>query len=488
MNFISMLSTNLIDNPQSVTIAYDEIYTFFLSLALILFTTKLFGIIMKKIGMPQVLGALCAGILLGATKLVEYNELLLLFSTVGVNLIMFSAGMETNFKEIKKNGAASIIITILGVVVPLVFGFGVSWILPNLTMKERWFFGVILTATSVGITVACLKELGVLHGKIGASIVTAAIIDDIIGIIILAFFTANAGAHTIGGMIITAAKGNLVELAGIAVLINVVFFFIMGITIGLGLHYLFKFMARRNPHTRRLSIFGLISCFFFAWFAEKLFGVAAITGSFLAGMMLSNMPESEYVERRVDMSAYMIFSPIFFATIGISMPYDKLLSSFSWLTLAFSIAFIIAGLTSKFLGCGLGAAICKYKTNQCIKVGTGMMVRGEVCLIVANAGKNAGLIDEQYYPAIILLIIVSSILTPIILKYMFKRFPSEQLPLEKEGVLSTVVAVQQSIAQTSEENKNEEQHINEMLPNDSTSNLRSNEADDCEDIGNFDKE
>ncbi|MEG1609308.1 MAG: cation:proton antiporter, partial [Clostridia bacterium] len=389
--------------------------------------------------------------MLGVTKLVQYNELLLLFSTVGVNLIMFSAGMETNFKEIKKNGIASVVITSLGVLVPLVFGFGVSWILPGLTMKERWFFGVILTATSVGITVAALKELGVLHGKVGASIVTAAIIDDIIGIVILAFFTANAGPKTIGGLIIKAAHGDLMKLSGLAVLINVFFFFVIGVTVGIGFHYLFKFISKRFPQSRRLSIFGLVTCFLFAAFAEKLFGVAAITGSFLAGMMLSNMPQSEYVERRVDMSAYMIFSPIFFASIGISMPYDKLVSDFSWLVVAFSIAFVIVGLLSKFIGCGAGAAMCKFKPNQCAKVGVGMMVRGEVCLIVANTGKQAGLIDEKYYPAIICLIIISSILTPIILKALFKKFPNEKLPLAMVGSIDTVVAVQQSLVENSVE-------------------------------------
>lgn len=453
MNFFSLLSVDLLKNPGSLSGAYEEIYTFFLSLALILFTTKVLGIVMKKIGMPQVLGSLLAGIILGITKLVQYNDLLLLFSTVGVNLIMFSAGMETNFKEIKKNGVASVVITSLGVIVPLVFGFGISWMLPGLEMKQRWFFGVILTATSVGITVASLKELGVLHGKVGASIVTAAIIDDIIGIVILAFFTANAGPKTIGGLIIKAAHGDLAKLSGIAVLVNVFFFFVIGISIGIGLHFAFKFIAKRYPHSRRLSIFGLVTCFVFAAFAEKLFGVAAITGSFLAGMMLSNMPESEYVERRIDMSAYMFFSPIFFATIGISLPYDKIVANFSWLVVGFSIMFVIVGLLSKFVGCGAGAAMCKFKPNQCVKVGVGMMVRGEVCLIVANTGKQAGLIDEKYYPAIIFLIIVSSIITPIILKALFKKYPNELLPLEKEGVLDTVVAVQQSLVENSVEGK-----------------------------------
>lgn len=439
---------------------------FFLDLVLILFTTKLLGIVMKKLGLPQVLGALIAGILLGVPMIhgaggwhgiVQPSAEIATFAAIGVNLIMFSAGMETNFKEIKKNGVASVLITSLGVIVPFLFGFGISFVLGDASfnpevsiMKQRMFFGVILTATSVGITVAALKELGVLHGKVGASIVTAAILDDIIGIVILAFFTADVKSSTIGYKIINACGGNPVSasLAPVSVILNVIFFFLIGIALGVGLHFFFKFMAKRFPHTRRLSIFGLVICFLYAWGAEELFGVAAITGSFLAGMMLSNMKESEYVERRIDMSAYMMFSPVFFANIGIAMPYSALASSFkenAGLIIGFSILFVVAGLASKFLGCGAGAAICKYKPNQCVKVGVGMMVRGEVCLIVTQTGVAAGLIKETYYPAIILLIIVSSILTPIVLKLMFRKFPNEELPLEKLGSLDTVEREQMSL-------------------------------------------
>lgn len=444
---------------SSMTIlAQDQISMnarFFLDLALILFSTKFLGIIMKKIGLPQVLGALVAGIILGATKLVSNSVELATFAAIGVNLIMFSAGMETNFKEIKKNGAASVLITLLGVIVPFFVGFGVSFVLPDSMfdptniMKERMFFGVILTATSVGITVASLKELGVLHGKVGASVVTAAILDDIIGIVVLAFFTASGSTTTWGAKLIALCGGDLNKLSALAVIINILLFFVIGIVFGIVIHLAFKQLAKRFPHTRRLSIFGLITCFLYAWGAEKLFGVAAITGSFLAGMMLSNMRESDYVERRIDMSAYMMFSPIFFASIGISMPYDKLISSFSgdsvWLIIGFSLLFVIGGLAAKLVGCGLGAAICKYKPNQCVKVGVGMMVRGEVCLIVTQTGVKAGLIQETYYPAVILLIIISSVLTPIILKVMFRKYPAEALPAELEGAMDTVLKEQTSI-------------------------------------------
>ncbi len=424
-------------------------YWIFFEIAITLLATKVFGILLKKIGLPQVLGALLAGVLIGLFNLAlskinpnlflvnGSDPVIITLANIGVNLIMFSAGMETNIKEIKKNGVASIVITALGVIVPFLVGFVISYILPDRLfnqehsiLKQRFFFGVILTATSVGITVAVLKELNVLHGKVGASIVTAAILDDIIGIVILAIFTANTERFSVGKAFIGLFSDN--PNSFLVTLLNVVLFFIVAIALGAIAHLVFKKMSEHNPHTRRLSIFSLALCFVFAAFAEAFFGVAAITGSFLAGMMIANMKESEYVERRIDMSAYMMFSPLFFANIGISLNYNQIGQMFASKNavyiIIFCLAFVIFGMAAKFVGCGLGAKICKYNWQESFKVGMGMMVRGEVCLIVANEGKAQGLISEEYYPAIILLIIASSILTPLLLKMLYKKYPHTEIP------------------------------------------------------------
>lgn len=419
-------------------------YWIFFEIAVVLLATKMFGLLLKRLGLPQVLGALLAGVVIGLINLllskinpglfiVDSNSTVIsILASIGVNLIMFSAGMETNISEIKKNGIASIIITVMGVIVPFIIGFAISWILPDRLfnqdisiIKQRFFFGIILTATSVGITVAVLKELNVLHGKVGASIVTAAILDDIIGIVILAIFTAKTENFSIGkGFLQLFSKTPNSFLIS---LLNVILFFGVAIGIGLLIHKVFKKMSERFPHTRRLSIFSMAVCFFYAAMAEALFGIAAITGSFMAGMMIANMKESHYVERRIDMSAYMLFSPIFFANIGISLDYNQIGKMFGSSNvvyiLLFCIAFVIFGMAAKFVGCGLGAKLCKYEWQESCKVGIGMMVRGEVCLIVANTGKAQGLISEEYYPAIILLIIVSSILTPLMLKMLYKKYP-----------------------------------------------------------------
>ncbi len=401
-------------------------YRFILEVAIILISTKIAGVIFKKIGLPEVLGAIILGVFFGLTGIIRSTDELSLFAEIGVILIMFSAGMETNFKELKNNAGPSIVITTLGVLVPFIFGFGVSFIIPNIEMKMRMFFGVILMATSVGITVAALKELNVLHGKVGSSVVTAAVIDDVIGVVVLAFFTASAGESTAAGKLWSALGGSL-DMSFLIVLLNVIFFFVFALGVGIGIHFIFKYAARRWPHTRRLSVISLGACFVYAWAAEELFGIAAITGAFMAGMMLSNMKESDYVESRVDMNAYMIFSPVFFVNIGVSLPYETIADSFNATMVLFSIAFVIMALLGKFIGAGIGAKVCNYTWDESIKVGLSMMVRGEVCLIIANEGVKTGIMSQEYYPAFVLLIIVSSILTPVLLKFLYKKYPEKKI-------------------------------------------------------------
>ena len=157
-------------------------------------------------------------------------------------------------------------------------------------------------------------------------------------------------------------------------------------------------------------------------------------------MMMSNMKQTEYVERRIDMSAYMLFSPIFFANIGIGLDYKALVSNFSWTIVLFSIAFVICGMAAKLVGCGAGGLICRYKPHESLEVGLGMMVRGEVCLIVAQKGIEEGIISASYLPAVILLVIMSSLLTPILLKLTFKKFPTDENDDKYETPASPVAA------------------------------------------------
>lgn len=417
---------------NGIIINHEFVITLFLYLGVILLTTKILGIICRKLGLPQVVGALLAGMFLGPiTGFIkvgvssEIDIVLKALSQIGVLMIMFSSGLDTNIKEIKKNGLPSIVITLLGVIVPLLFGFLVGWGIDKqfkpfnsqADIMHSLFFGIMLTATSVGITVEVLKELGKLKGKVGSSILSAAILDDIIGILILSIVISLNGSGSGEGSVSIAET-----------VIRVLLFFVFAIGAGVLCHYLIKWMSKKFPVSRRIPIFGLVICLIFAWASEALFGVAAITGAFVAGVVMSNMTSTQYIEKKIDTNSYMFFGPIFFANIGLGMNFND----FSPELIGFACAFVVFGLLSKIIGCGTGALMCKYSFKDSVRVGFGMMARGEVVLIVANKGIDAGIIDSRYMFPVVLLIIVSSFLTPICLKLLYRK--DDATPLELDGI------------------------------------------------------
>lgn len=411
-------------------------YTFLLDLAIILLATKLLGLLMKKLGLPQVVGALLAGILVGPAIWspmtggrfipVHPSDFLTFLAEMGVILIMFGAGLETDLGELKRSGLKASLVALFGVLVPLGLGFCIAIPFFGVSSTQQIlkcvFIGVIITATSVSITVETLRELGKLKGKTGTVILSAAIIDDVVGIIVLTF--------VIGMKDPSQAKPYMV-------LVKTVLFFIVGIGVGVGLNYLFRWLEKKYPHRRRVPIFSLVVCFLYAFCAQHFFGIADITGAYLAGILLSNTKETGYIERKVDVNAYMLFAPVFFANIGITTDF----SGFKVEILLFCLLFVLAGMGGKILGCGAAAKICRFSWRESLQVGVGMMVRGEVALIVAQKGIAAGLLDEVYVAPVIMLVVVSSLITPILLKVLFKKDPP--LPLSGEN-LGTVVATQET--------------------------------------------
>lgn len=397
-------------------IAYFEIL---LPLALILLFTKLFSLIGKKIGLPQVVGMLVAGILLGFIKYIPNQTVftqdtmdgLSFIAKIGVILIMFSAGLETDLNQFKKSGLPSVLITLLGVLFPLAFGFivacafngGFSNMSQHMVITNL-FYGAILSATSVSITVAVLKELGKLNSKVGTSIVAAAILDDIIGVILLSLF-------------ISLDKGNGVSGIGIAIG-KMIAFFVVAIGVGIVIRIGLKHYLKRHPeHHRRIPIIGFAMCFFFAYCAEEWFGVADITGAYVAGIILSSLTETTYIDRKVEVSNYMLFAPVFFASIGINADFG----SISPAMIGFGFAFILAGMLGKVVGCGLGSLICKYSFMDSLRVGIGMMARAEVVLVCTQKGVDSGLVDASIMPFVLILIILTSLLTPLLLKITYKN-------------------------------------------------------------------
>ncbi len=407
-----------------------EAFEVLLPLALILFLSKLLSIGCKKIGLPQVVGMLLTGIVLGFITLIPnqpiFNSTAMeginFIAEIGVILIMFSAGIETDLKQIKATGVSALVITLLGVLVPILFGFGVAGILPGGFGKEylirNIFYGVILTATSVSVTVATLKELGKLNSKIGTAIVSAAILDDILGVIVLSVVVSLNQA-------LTSASSNL-TIDILIVFGKTIGFFIFAIVLGIAFRYIFKMLSQKYGHHRRLPIFGIAIAFFFSYAAEEWFSIADITGAFFAGLMLSGGKDSEYIERRTDIASYMLFTPVFFAKVGL-----KSLSSFSQIDstfIIFGFLFIIAGILGKILGCGVGAKLTKNSWKDSYRCGLGMMCRAEVCLICANKGISAGIISASIQPFILCLILITSFVTPVLLKQSYKNeIPQEIL-------------------------------------------------------------
>ena len=180
-------------------------------------------------------------------------------------------------------------------------------------------------------------------------------------------------------------------------------------------------MDKRFEHHRRIPIFGIASAFLYAWICEKIFGVADITGSFFCGLMLSRYKEKQYVERRSDILGYMLFTPVFFANVGISIDFNSISVDF----LGFGICFIIAGIVGKVLGCGLGAKITGFNYKDSTKIGLGMVVRAEVALITVDKGVSAGIIDSNITTFVVILIVLTSLLVPIFLKLLYKNEPEQ---------------------------------------------------------------
>lgn len=396
-----------------------ETYEILFDLALIIIFAKLFGLVARKIKAPQVVGEIVAGLVLGPSLLGLVNEtdVIKYIAEIGVVLLMFSAGLETNLRDLIHSGIKAMFIALCGVIVPLIGGtiyymfFYGPAALGTTEFYRAVFIGVIITATSVSITVETLKELGKLKTEFGATIVSAAIIDDLIGIIVLTFVIGSATAT--GGFS--------------TVILKTASFLVLALIIGIAGNKGFKILDARYPKTRRIPILGLGICFIFAYVAERYFGIADITGAYVAGVMLCNINDASYIDRKMDVNSYMIFSPVFFASIGLKTN----LSEFTSDILIFTIGFIIVALISKVIGCSLISKCFGFDAHDSVMIGVGMMTRGEVALIVAQKGLASGIIDSKYFSSVILLIIVSSILTPILLKLLSGEKGHAQLLIDK---------------------------------------------------------
>ena len=377
-------------------------YGYLVSIAIIMLSTKVLGDLTKKVSMPQVVGALLAGVLVGPSclGLIAETEFIAYTAEIGVILLMFTAGLDTDINEIKRNSVACLVIASIGVIVPLIGGAACYYFFFDVgtsynEILSAVFVGVVLTATSVSITVEALREMGKLEGRVGNAILGAAVLDDIIGIIVLT--------------VVSSLKDSSVSIS--VVLMKTALYIVLMAIVGI---VLIKFKSRIDRYYRKQSIttYALSLCLIIAFASEYFFGVASITGAYLLGLFLSTHKIKDEVSDKVRRPSYLFFSPIFFASVGLKVELDGLTTEL----IVFSVILLIIAILTKIIGCGLGAKICGFSGRESVQVGVGMISRGEVALIVSQKGYAMGLMSASLFPPVVIVVIATTIITPIILK------------------------------------------------------------------------
>lgn len=385
-------------------------YQYLLDLALILLSTKLLSMLSKVIRLPQVVGALLAGIVLGPAVLgvIGETEFLSQISEIGVIVIMFTAGVTTDLQELRHAGKAGFLVALFGVLVPLVSGVGVGWLSNamgwmDMSLMESIFLGTVMTATSVTITVETLKELGKLETHVGSTLLAAALIDDVLGLIALTIVSSVAGSDVNVGL----------------VLLKILLFFVFAVVVAILLGKFFRWMLPHNIG-RSLHLYptlAFVLCLGMAYCAEQFFGVAGIIGAFAAGLVVATTEKARFIESKFATLSQLLLTPVFFAGVGLKFELDSMSLSTLWLALSIFVVAVI----SKLIGCGFSARACGFRGRECLQIGAGMACRGEVALIVANKGLAMGLLADELLSAIILMIVGCAVLVPIMLKLLFRN-------------------------------------------------------------------
>jgi Kef-type K+ transport system membrane component KefB len=378
-----------------------------LPLATILISAKLVALVSKRVGMPAVFGELLVGLILGPSVfgLIQDNDFLKIVSNLGVIMLMFIAGLETDLQMMKKVGAAAFLAATGGVITPLILGTlaGMAFGLPFFVSL---FIGTALTATSVSISAETLQELRKLRTREGTTILGAAVIDDVMGVVVLA-------------VVLSLTSGSDIWFP----LLKMLLFFAVATFAGIKiLPWLNHHLIKWHNHTEEAVLAVVISCvLFYAWAAEQLGGVAAITGAYLMGVLVSRLEIKERLEKGVRSVGYGFFIPIFFVGIGLQANFTSLVD------VPF-LALVIAGLAiiSKIIGCFAGAWLGRLKPAESFLVGVGMISRGEVALVIAALGLAQGLIDNKIFSIVIFMTVLTTVITPLLLKLTYSIFEGRE--------------------------------------------------------------
>ena len=390
-------------------------FKYLLDIGLIILVVKIFTMITQKIKMPKVLGGLIAGIVLGPAMLnvVQNSTILEALSKFGIILIMFLAGMETSIKKFISNSNKYVIIAAIGVIVPLILGTIFSLIYIQ-DLKTNLFFGAVITSTSVSITVETLIEMKKIKSSVGLAILGAGVVDDILGILFLT---------------IIMNSGNLHLTTFSLMVLKIILFFGIAVILGLLLFKMFEKIEEKDTKTEQMPTYSIAFALILAYIAERL-GVSGIIGAYIAGLVIGNTEKGRKVKGKIDLVVHMIFSPIFFASVGLKLT----TLSFSKQVWIIIIIFTAVTIISKIIGNGLGARICGYSKEKAIQIGIGMATRGEVALIIADEAKKIGLINEEVFSIVIITVMLVTLITPILLHYSFKINNNIEEGIQKESI------------------------------------------------------
>lgn len=361
--------------------------------------------------MPQVVGALLAGIILGPSGfgVLQSTDFLVKTAEIGVIMLMFTAGIDTDLEEVKSTGVQALVIAVAGVTVPLLLCGGLYFFFfmdefSFYNVLKAAFVGSVFSATSVSITVETLNEMGKLKTRTGTTLLSAALIDDILGIIVLSILSG-----------LSSGGDN-----PLMVIVRIALFFVFTFVVGAVIRKVFLYVSEDHWHSRRVAVWALAFCLLMAYCAEELFGVADITGAYFAGLILCNVTKSrQFVAKKFTVTSYMIFTPVFFASVGMKTDLKTMNSEI----LVFALVLVVFAVISKIIGCGLGGKLCGMSNHQSLVVGIGMVARSEVALMVAQKGIAAGMIDSVILPAIVLSVIASALVTPVLLKTAISKGP-----------------------------------------------------------------
>lgn len=381
-------------------------YSFLLDIGIIILFVKLFGIFTSKIEMPKMLGGLIAGIILGPAVLnvIEINPSLEFLEGLGFIFIIFLVGIETRLKSLVKGTKKYFVIALGGIIVPLVMGYFASLIY-QVKFELNVFFGIILTVTSVGFTAEYLMEEKKLNTILGNAILGAGVIDDVIGIMCLSFIMNQN--NTIGSM-------------GI-IFLKTITFFIIALTIAIIMFKVFEWLEKKMSHQEELPMFSIAFALILSYVAE-LFGISGIIGAYIAGLVVGRTKEGRFIRNKIEVIVHMLFSPIAFAGIGLKIS-TLVLPIDTWL---FILLFTVVAIVSKVLGCGLGAKLCKYKSKNALRIGIGMVTRGDIAFIMLHEAKNAMIINEEVFTIVLITLCFATFISPALLHLNFKEDEIEE--------------------------------------------------------------